>query len=161
MKNTPLATLGNVEVSRFETATGPRLRLRNAGAIPMEAYLDPLELEGLTRVRYKPIRLLPGGPSDREDRRIRLALHSSGASSAGASGTSIQPLQNEFAMVGVAVAAGNGEPGLLIRDMNAGQSVLLSPGELEALLRARHMDFAPLIDTSDLVAIPEPDLDEE
>jgi hypothetical protein len=149
MKNTPLATLGNVEVSRFETATGPRLRLRNAGAIPMEAYLDPLELEGLTRVRYKPIRVLPAGPSDREDRRIRAAA------------ASVQPLQNEFAMVGVAVAGGNGEPGLLIRDMNAGQTVLLSPAELEALLHARHMDFAPLIDTSDLVAIPEPDLDEE
>ncbi len=64
-------------------------------------------------------------------------------------------------MVGVAVARSDGEPGLLIRDMNAGQSVLLSPAELEALLRARHMDFAPLIDTSDLVAIPEPDLDDE
>lgn len=149
MKNTPLATLGNVEVSRFETTTGPRLRLRNAGAISMEAYLDPLELEGLTRVRYKPIRLLPAGPSEREDRRVRAAI------------APVQPLQNEFAMVGVAVAHGNGEPGLLIRDMNAGQSVLLSPTELEALLRARHMDFAPLIDTSDLVAIPEPDLDDE
>jgi len=149
MKNTPLATLGNGEVSRFETATGPRLRLRKAGAIPIDAYLDPLELEGLTRVRYKPIRVLPAGPSDREQRRIRPA------------GASVQPLQNEFAMVGVAVADGNGEPSLLIRDMNAGQTVLLSPAELEALLRARHMDFAPLIDTSDLVAIPEPDLDDE
>jgi len=149
MKNTPLATLGNVEVSRFETATGPRLRLRKAGAIPIDAYLDPLELEGLTRVRYKPIRVLPAGPSDREQRRIRPA------------GASVQPLQNEFAMVGVAVADGNGEPSLLIRDMNAGQTVLLSAAELEALLRARHMDFAPLIDTSDLVAIPEPDLDDE
>ena len=149
MKNTPLATLGNVEVSRYETATGPRLRLRKAGAIPMDAYLDPLELEGLTRVRYKPIRVLSAGPSDREERRIRASV------------TSVQPLQNEFAMVGVAVAGGNGEPGLLIRDMNAGQTVLLSAAELEALLRARHMDFAPLIDTSDLVAIPEPDLDDE
>jgi hypothetical protein len=150
MKNTPLATLGNVEVSRFETATGPRLRLRKTGAIPMDAYLDPLELEGLTRVRYKPIRVLSAGPSDREERRIRASI------------TSVQPLQNEFAMVGVAVTGGgNGEPGLLIRDMNAGQTVLLSPAELEALLRARHMDFAPLIDTSDLVAIPEPDLDDE
>ncbi len=149
MKETPLARLGNVDVSRFETATGPRLRLRRAGTTSTEAFLDPLELEGLTRVRYKPITLLPAGPSEREERRARAATEA------------IQPMQNEFAMVGVAVARTDGEQGLLIRDMNAGQTVLLSAAELEALLRARHMDFAPLIDTSDLVAIPEPDLDEE
>lgn len=144
----PLAILGNVQVSRFETATGPRLRLRRTAGIPMEAFLDPLELEGLTRVRYKPIALLPAGPSEHEERRSREMTDP------------LQPLQNEFAMVGVAVARANGEAGLMIRDMNAGQTVLLTPGELDALLRAHHMDFAPLIDTSDLVAIPEPDLDE-
>lgn len=146
--DTPLATFGNVQVSRFETATGPRLRLRRTAGVQMEAFLDPLELEGLTRVRYKPIALLPAGPSEQEDKRTRQTT------------APLQPLQNEFAMVGVAVARTNGEPGLLIRDMNAGQSVLLSPSELDALLRAHHMDFAPLIDTSDLIAIPEPDLDE-
>lgn len=147
--DTPLARLGNVEVSKFETATGPRLRLRRAGAGTVEAYLDPLELEGLTRVRYKPSALLPGGAGGPEDRRTRAATGR------------VEPLQNEFAMVGVGVAHSDGEPGLLIRDMNAGQTVLLTAGELEALLRARHIDFAPLIDTSDLIAIPEPDIDEE
>jgi hypothetical protein len=45
-------------------------------------------------------------------------------------------------------------------DMTAGQTVFLTSQELEALLAARHMDLAPLIDTSDLVAIPEPDIDQ-
>ncbi|HXF81652.1 MAG TPA: hypothetical protein VNN19_02725 [bacterium] len=142
----PLARVGRVEVSRFETATGPRLRLRKSGG-EVEAYLDPLELEGLTRVRYKPIRLLraqgrpaPGKPP--------------GAAEPGAR------LQNEFALVSVAAAPATGGVGLLVTDMNAGLSVLLSGDELEALLQARHMDFAPLIDTSDLVALPEPDIDQ-
>src|SRR5574341_1526349 len=98
--DTPLATFGNVQVSRFETATGPRLRLRRTTGVHMEAFLDPLELEGLTRVRYKPIALLPAGPSDQEERRTRKTTDP------------LQPLQNEFAMVGVAVARTDGEPGL-------------------------------------------------
>ncbi len=60
----------------------------------------------------------------------------------------------------VAVARWEGKEGLLVRDMNGGLAVVLRPEELEALLRARHMDFAPLVDTSDLVALPEPDIDE-
>lgn len=142
--DTPLARLGNVEVSKFETATGARLRLRRAQA---ETYLDPLELEGLTRVRYKPIPLL------RSDSRTTPA-------ESRPSVERLEHLQNEFAMVGVGISRSNGEARLLIRDMNAGQTVLLTAAELEALLRARHMDFAPLIDTSDLVAIPEPDIDQ-
>ncbi|HEU5299551.1 MAG TPA: hypothetical protein VFW08_08660 [bacterium] len=144
--DTPVARVGHVEVSRFETATGPRLRLKKTGG-KAEAYLDPLELEGLTRVRYKPIRVLrtKGDPSLRKT-----------ASAAG----SAARLQNEFALVSVTEAKTDGETGLLVTDMNAGQSVLLSAGELEALLDARHMDFAPLIDTSDLISLPEPDIDQ-
>lgn len=144
---TPVARVGDVEVSRFETATGARLRLRRSGRKQMEAYLDPLELEGLTRVRHKPIAILRAMPD-------KAAQEPRGAASES------QRLQNEFALVAVGVGAGNREPGLLITDMNAGLSVLLTAAELEALLTARHMDFAPLIDTSDLVAIPEPDIDQ-
>lgn len=147
VKDTPLARLGNVEVSKFEAATGPRLRLRRVGRGPGEAYLDPLELEGLTRVRHKPIPLLPPRNSEKE-------------LLAGSSPQKMEVLQNEFAMVGVGVARSKTKEGLLIRDMNAGQVVLLTADELESLLRAHHMDFAPLVDTSDLVAIPEPDIDE-
>jgi len=39
--------------------------------------------------------------------------------------------------------------------------VVLAPEEVEELLRVRHMDLAPLVDTSDLVALPEPELDED
>lgn len=143
-----LGRLGAVEVSRFETATGPRLRLRRPAPQPAEAFLDPLELEGLTRVRYTPIAILPGRHE-----------HASQGGRPVLGHESMERLQNEFALVDVGVARGNGG-GLLIRDMNAGQTVLLDPEELEALLRARHMDFAPLVDTSDLIAIPEPDIDQ-
>jgi len=144
----PLGRLGNVEVSRYETATGVRLRLRGTSAEPREAYLDPLELEGLTRVRAKPIAVLPANDGPARQAEVR----ATGAEP-------MERLQNEFALVDVGVA-GENAAGLLIRDMNAGQTVLLTPEELEALLRARHMDFAPLVDTSDLIAIPEPDIDQ-
>ena len=70
------------------------------------------------------------------------------------------PLQNEFALVSVGVARVGSEEALIIRDMNAGQTVVLRTEELDALLRARHRDFAPLVDTSDLVSIPEADIDQ-
>ncbi len=143
-----LATVGNVEVSKFETATGARLRLHRAGS-PAEAYLDPLELEGLTRVRFKPIAALSKGGTPPDETRFQTV----------AAGP-LEALQNEFALVSVGVARGEKATALLIRDMNTLQGVLLSEDELHALLRARHMDLAPLVDTSDLVAIPEPDIDE-
>lgn len=162
---TPLARVGRVEVSRFETATGPRLRLREAapGRDAREAYLDPLELEGLTRVRYKPIRVLPAAPgrAAREHQGRGAPPEQAGADAdRGPAADAAGRLQNEFALVAVAAARTDGEAALLITDLNAGHSVLLSGDELEALLQARHMDFAPLIDTSDLVALPEPDIDQ-
>ena len=144
--DTPLGRLGQVEVSKFETATGPRLRLRRLAPHPAEAYLDPLELEGLTRVRYRPIPLLP--PKDGADENLLRPE------------ARLEPLQNEFALVGVGVARLGKDDALLIRDMNAGQVVFLRADELDALLRARHRDFAPLVDTSDLVAVPEADIDQ-
>lgn len=146
--DTPLARVGNVEVSKFETATGARLRLRRAGSVGAEAYLDPLELEGLTRLRYKPIAVLNRARTDRE------------RPGQPAKAETVEHLQNEFAMVGVGISHANSDTRLVIMDMTAGQTVVLTSQELEALLAARHMDLAPLIDTSDLVAIPEPDIDQ-
>jgi hypothetical protein len=40
-----------VEVTRFETATGPRLHVRDLSS-GNEIFLDPVELEGLTRLRH-------------------------------------------------------------------------------------------------------------
>ncbi len=143
----PLGRVGRVEVSRYETPTGVRLALRSH----TRAFRDPLELEGLTRVRYKPIPILPGGDGEQ-------GIDPAQAWAAYADRS--ERLQNEFALVAVAVVRWEGKEGLLVRDMNGGLAVVLRPEELEALLRARHMDFAPLVDTSDLVALLEPDIDE-
>jgi len=143
-----LGRVGRVEVSRYETPTGVRLRLRHAEA-GREAFLDPLELEGLTRVRYKPVPVLPVATADGAEQAAE-AWKSVGEGS--------ERLQNEFALVAVALV---GSEGLLVRDMNGGLAVVLGSQELEALLHVRHMDLAPLVDTSDMVALPEPDLDEE
>ena len=148
-RDTSLARLGDVEVSVFETPTGPRLRLRRVEREPAETFLDPLELEGLTRARYKLFPPLQAAKVPPDESLVRAAT-----------GERLERLQNEFALVGVAVARTNAGEALLIRDMNAGLGILLTADELEALLPARHMDFAPLVDTSDLVAIPEPDIDE-
>lgn len=146
---TALAPVGSVEVSVFATPTGARLRLRRGGAAPEEAYLDPLELEGLTRARHKPF--APLG---------RAAAPADEALARAAAAARLERLQNEFALVGVAVARSGAGEALFIRDLNAGLGIVLVPDEVAALLRARHRDFAPLVDTSDLVAIPEPDIDE-
>ncbi len=146
---TALARVGDVEVSKFETPTGARLRLRRVTREPMEAYLDPLELEGLTRARHKAFSPLETAKAPPDESLVRAAA-----------GERLERLQNEFALVGVAVTRSVAGEALFIRDMNAGQAIVLTPEELEALLRARHMDYAPLVDTSDLVAIPEPDIDE-
>ncbi|MCI2421001.1 hypothetical protein MOQ72_26510 [Saccharopolyspora sp. K220] len=68
--------------------------------------------------------------------------------------------QNEFAMVEVSRYETESGARLCIRDLASGNSVFLDPLELEALTRARHKDFAPLVDPSDLVSTPEPDPDE-
>jgi hypothetical protein len=144
-----LARVGGVEVSRFETPTGVRLRLRRVGRPPAEVYLDPLELEGLTRARHKRFAPLQSAAAPADESLARAAA-----------GARLERLQNEFALVGVGVARSPAGEALFVRDLNAGLGIVLTPGELDALLGARHNDFAPLVDTSDLVAIPEPDIDE-
>ena len=144
-----LIRLGNIEVSKFETPTGSRLRVRSVQDAAAEAFFDPLELEGLTRARHKPFPLLPTATAPPDHALAQAAAQQR-----------LERLQNEFALVGVAVARSPAGEALFIRDMNAGLGILLGADDLEALLRARHMDFAPLVDTSDLVSIPEPDIDE-
>ena len=153
-----VARLGNVEVSRFETPTGVRLRLRHVDRGAMETYLDPLELEGLTLARHKGFAPLRAAAGQTGEGPVPASAGEVPAHAAG--GQRLERLQNEFAMVGVAVARSNTGEALFIRDLNAGLGILLTARELEALLSARHGDFAPLVDTSDLVAIPEPDIDE-
>jgi hypothetical protein len=144
-----IARFGNVEVSRYETPTGSRLRVRRVADSADEMFFDPLELEGLTRARHTSFRLLPSKSAALDESMAQSAVQQR-----------LERLQNEFALVGVAVARSPSGEALFIRDMNAGLGILLGAEDLDALLRARHMDFAPLIDTSDLVSIPEPDIDE-
>jgi hypothetical protein len=68
--------------------------------------------------------------------------------------------QNEFAMVEVSRHVTESGPRLHIRDLATGAEVFLDPVELESLTRWKHQDFAPLIDPSDLVGLPEPDPDQ-
>jgi hypothetical protein len=143
-----LAELNGLRVSRYETTTGARLRCSRSEPQPMEAYFDPLELEGLTRVRHKPLAVLAG---------LEEAVANG---TAGVEVERMELLQNEFAMVGVSPVRSGETEGLLIQDMNGGQRVVLSARELGGLLHAKHMDLAPLIDTSDLTALPEPEIDE-
>jgi hypothetical protein len=68
--------------------------------------------------------------------------------------------QNEFAMVEVARFVTATGPRLRIRDLSSGNEIFLDPVELEGLTRARHVDFAPLVDPSERTAAPEPDPDQ-
>lgn len=143
-----LAELEGLRVSRYATATGSRLRCQRSLPEPVEVCFDALELEGLTRIRHKPLAVLgeqqPGAP----DEKVSIEIDH------------LELLQNEFAMVGVSSARRGPKAGLLIQDMNGGQRVFLDSSELSMLMRAKHMDLAPLIDTSDLTALPEPEIDE-
>ena len=68
--------------------------------------------------------------------------------------------RNEFAMVRVTRIDDAGGPRLRIQCLASGQEVSLDPLELEGLTRARHADFAPLLDPSDATSDGEPDPDE-
>lgn len=143
-----LAELDGLRVSRYVTATGSRLCCQRTLPEHIEACFDALELEGLTRIRHKWLAVLgdqaPVGPDG--EGRVEI--------------DQLELLQNEFAMVGVSSARRGPKEGLLIQDMNGGQRVFLDSNELTLLMRAKHMDLAPLIDTSDLTALPEPEIDE-
>ena len=137
-----------VEVSEEVTESGPRLRIRSLGGETSLA-LDPLELEGLTRLPFTPFDPLEGLSGGLGEDLV-----------VAPPGPGLAILRNEFAMVGVGVAEGPGGPRLLVRNMASGAEVRLGPAQLERLTRVRHRDLAPLVDPSGLVAEIEPDPDQ-
>ena len=136
-----------VEVTEHVTGTGPRLRIRSL-AEEAAVDLDPLELEGLTRLPFTTFPAL-------EDR-----LDEADAETVFGPPGDLRILRNEFAMVGVSVAGGAGGPRLRVRNMASGAEVRLRPGHLARLTRLRHRDLAPLVDPSGLAAEEEPDPDQ-
>jgi hypothetical protein len=134
-----------IEVSRFETPSGPRLKLRDLGE-STEIFLDPLELEGLTRIRGGGLVL--GRPSMDDDEDSH------------AGGLSEEVFQNEFAMVTVGRLDRGGRARLVVRDLASRAEAYLRPLELKELTRLKHRQFAGLLDPSELVAAAEPDPDQ-
>jgi hypothetical protein len=135
-----------VEVERADTAGGPRLRIRDAGS-GHEIFLDPIELEGLTRLREsrdQSLRALARGPADTPSE----------------AAADLEILQNEFAMVQVGRVELEDGPALYIRDLASRAETTLRMAELAGLAKLRHRQLAPLLDPSDLVASAEPDPDQ-
>ncbi|MEA2227299.1 MAG: hypothetical protein QOF29_611 [bacterium] len=147
---------GAVEVEALRAPSGERLRVRDlrGGA---EICLDPIELEGLTRVRHGALAAALG-----------LAGNGGAAGANGAAAheteapasVALEVLQNEFAMVAVGRVDVAGGPRLLVRDLASRTEVLLDPGELCTLTGLRHRSFAPMLDPSSLVQAVEPDPDQ-
>jgi hypothetical protein len=140
-----------VEVSPHVTPTGPRLRLRSLpGGESLD--LDPLELEGLTRLAFVTFPQLHDGPGEIESDFVV------------GGGADLEILRNEFAMVAVTVEEGpeEGPDGgsLRVRNMGSGAEVVLRAHHLERLVRLHHRDLAPLVDPSGLAAAAEPDPDQ-
>ena len=134
-----------IEVSRFETSSGPRLRVRDLRD-SAEIFLDPLELEGLTRIRHGSW-VLEESPHDGVDEYSVEAVPG-------------EVFQNEFAMVTVARLETEGQMRLYVRDLASQAEAYLRPVELQELTRLRHRQFADLLDPSELVAAAEPDPDQ-
>jgi hypothetical protein len=134
-----------IEVSRFETSSGPRLRLRDVRE-SAEIFLDPLELEGLTRMRHGSWVFGPSGDVG-DERSFEEAVPG-------------EVFQNEFAMVTVARLETEGRMRLHVRDLASQAEAYLRPIELQELTRLRHRQFADLLDPSELVAAAEPDPDQ-
>lgn len=126
------------EVQRHETATGVRLRIRN-DETGVEVFLDPIELEGLTRWDHG---------------------EGVGRDSSPGSDTVGVIFQNEFAMVEVFQSDGETGPEVFIRDLSLGAEVFLDSGDLKQLTKWHHHRFAPLVDPSAFTHSPEPDPDE-
>lgn len=137
-----------VEVTPEETGTGPRLRIHSMGHDTV-VDLDPLELEGLTRLPFVVFTALEGA-SD--------VVAEAAAFGPPPPGMSI--LRNEFAMVGVGLVEGPEGSWLHLRDMASGAQIRLGAGHLDRLTRLRHRDLAPLVDPSGLLAQHEPDPDQ-
>jgi hypothetical protein len=136
----------SVEVSRFETASGPRLLVRDVES-GSEIFLDPIELEGLTRLRES------REGSLRELIREWDRLGETPPSE-------LETMQNEFAMVQIGLLETDSGPRLFIRDLASRAETSLQPAELQGLTRLRHKSLAPLLDPSELVAAMEPDPDQ-
>ena len=137
-----------VEVSREVTPTGPRLRIRSVGA-GVAVDLDPLELEGLTRLPFTPF---PVFQEDGEEFGEELVF--------GPADPGLHVLRNEFAMVGVSVADRPEGRRLRVRNMGSGAEISLHAGQLDRLTRLKHRDLSPLVDPSGLAAESEPDPDQ-
>jgi hypothetical protein len=137
-----------VEVTQQVTGTGPRLRIRSL-VEDAAVELDPLELEGLTRL---PFTAFPALEDRLDEADAGLAF--------GPPEPDLRILRNEFAMVGVSVADDPEGPRLRVRNMASGAEVRLKPGHLARLTRLRHRDLAPLVDPSGLAAEEEPDPDQ-
>lgn len=136
----------SVEVGRFETASGPRLRVRDTETGD-EIYLDPIELEGLTRLR------------ESRDRSLRELLRDADGDET-KTAAELETMQNEFAMVQIGRLDSEAGPSLFVRDLASRAQTSLRPVELQGLTRLRHRQLAPLLDPSDLVAAMEPDPDQ-
>jgi hypothetical protein len=136
----------SVEVGRFETASGSRLRVRDTETGD-QIFLDPIELEGLTRLR------------ESRDRSLRGLLRDA-AGDEDLDAADLETMQNEFAMVQVGRLDTGSGPRLFVRDLASRAETSLRPSELQGLTRLRHRQLAPLLDPSDLVAAMEPDPDQ-
>lgn|SRR5918996_1715454 len=136
----------SIEIGRSDTAGGPRLRVRDvtSGA---EIYLDPIELEGLTRLR-----------SSRADS-LR-SLTGEGDLDEPSPPSELETMQNEFAMVQIGRIQSDDGARLYIRDLASRAETTLRPVQLLGLTKLRHRQLAPLLDPSDLVAAMEPDPDQ-
>jgi hypothetical protein len=149
---------GAVEIEALRAPSGERLRVRDvrAGA---EICLDPIELEGLTRVRHGELAAALGLAADGgADGANGAAVEAAETETPVVGG--VEVLQNEFAMVAVGRVDVAGGPHLLVRDLASRAEVLLDPGELCTLTRLRHRSFAPMLDPSSLVQAVEPDPDQ-
>jgi hypothetical protein len=137
-----------VEVTQQETGTGPRLRVRS---LPQGTWLDldPLELEGLTRLPFIVFAELGEASATAGE------LVAVGPPEAG-----MEVLRNEFAMVAVAIADEPNGSWLRVRNLASGAEVRLRAGQLDRLTRLRHRDLAPLVDPSGLLSEAEPDPDQ-
>jgi hypothetical protein len=113
----------------------------------LEIFLDPIELEGLTRLRSSRAESLSSlvAGDDREEPTPPAEL---------------ETMQNEFAMVQVGRIRSEDGTRLYIRDLASRAETTLLPIQLQGLTKLRHRQLAPLLDPSDLVAAMEPDPDQ-
>jgi hypothetical protein len=135
-----------VEIVRADTPAGPRLRVRDneSGAT---IYLDPIELEGLTRLRYN------------ADELLRTLVEDADGAAPDAP-ADLETMQNEFAMVQIGRVHAEESIRLYIRDLASKAETMLTQSELVGLTSLHHRELAPLLDPSELAAASEPDPDQ-